>query len=188
MKLPGLIERVKNISWWGFTRVRRGAGLKAYIRNHFCVWSSSHLLFVSQKKGMENGIRQKNQCCFSKILDSKQCTWCLSQFGTISFIKPKNSWGGALISVDLLKITLLHIFFLYIYKEAKVQKSKIHYRYAYRKTDALFLVLSKFILTFVSIIWGTDFFKISGTVVFVIIIVVSDPFFLFVFLTWRCFK
>lgn len=52
--------------------IHGGRGL--IIRNHFCVWSSSHLLFVSQKKGMENGIRQKNQCCFSKILDSKQCT------------------------------------------------------------------------------------------------------------------
>ena len=34
--------------------------------------------------------------------------------GPIASLKLKNTWGGALISVDLLKITLFHIFF-YIY-------------------------------------------------------------------------
>ena len=29
----------------------RGGG--AYIRNHFCVWGFSQLLFVSQERGME---------------------------------------------------------------------------------------------------------------------------------------
>ena len=115
VKLPGLIERVKNISWSGFTRVSRGAGLKAYIRKHFCVWSSSHLLFVSQEKGMENEIRQKNQCCCSKILDSKQCAWCLSQFGTISFIKPKKLLRRSVNFSRFIKNnTAPHILFIYL--------------------------------------------------------------------------
>ena len=35
--------------------------------------------------------------------------------GPLSLLRLKNSWRGALISVDLLKITLLHILFVYFY-------------------------------------------------------------------------
>ena len=35
--------------------------------------------------------------------------------GPLASLKLKNTWGGALISVDLLQITLLHILFLYFY-------------------------------------------------------------------------
>ena len=33
--------------------------------------------------------------------------------GPLAPLRLKNTWGGALVSVDLLKITMLHIFFLY---------------------------------------------------------------------------
>ena len=37
----------------GLYSKRVGVCLVVYIRNHFCDWSFSHLLFVSQERGME---------------------------------------------------------------------------------------------------------------------------------------
>ena len=91
VKLPGLIERVKNISWSGFTRVSRGAGLKAYIRKHFCVWSSSHLLFVSQEKGMENEIRQKTNAVAAKYLTANNARDVFLSSGPLALLSQKNS-------------------------------------------------------------------------------------------------
>ena len=57
-----------------------------YTQNLFYVWSFSHILFVSQKMYFTNS-------------------------GTLSSLRLKKIWGGELILVDLLKRTLLHIFF-----------------------------------------------------------------------------
>ena len=70
------------------------------------------------KKEEWNKTRKQYSC-------SKMSFYCLTanktrdvyhNSGPLASLRLKNTWGGALISVDILKITLLHIFFLYFYE------------------------------------------------------------------------
>ena len=67
--------------------IHGGRGL--IIRNHFCVWSSSHLLQLYLNKVEWNKTKKTRFLQQSAIFlrDSKQKTWCFSQFRTITFIK-----------------------------------------------------------------------------------------------------
>ena len=126
------------------------------------------LVFVSQERGMtcDQNKNKKTMLLVQNailLLKSKQNTWCLSQFGTISFIKTLKTWWG------------------------DVRKCKTHHRFKHKITDTLFLVSIQFILIFVFIIWVTYLSKIRGTIVISIAIVVSYPFsVVFSFFTWRC--
>ena len=60
------------------------------------------------KKGKKTKLLQQNAIL---LLDSKQNTWFFRNSRPLASLRLKNTWGGALISVDLLKVTLLCILF-----------------------------------------------------------------------------
>ena len=74
---------------------------------------------VSQERGMEldkkTMLLQQNAIL---LHDSNQNTRCLSQFGTISFIKTLCCLRRSVNFSRFIKITLLHIFLLYIFYKA----------------------------------------------------------------------
>ena len=71
---------------------------------------------ISRKR---NGIRQSKQCSCSKMpfdyLRANKTRGLFHKSRPLALLRLKNTWGEALSSVDLLKITLLHIFFLYFH-------------------------------------------------------------------------
>ena len=64
------------------------------------------------KKGKKTKLLQQNAIL---LLDSKQNTWFFRNSRPLASLRLKNTWGGALISVDLYKITLFYILFLSFY-------------------------------------------------------------------------
>ena len=76
-----------------------------------------HICYLYLKK--EEWNKTKKQCSCSKMwfyyLAAYKTLDVFHNLGPLNWLRLKNIWGGVLISVDLLKITLLLIFFLYFY-------------------------------------------------------------------------
>ena len=76
-----------------------------------------HTCYLCFKK--RNGIRQNKQCSCSKrpfyYLTANKTRDVFQNSGPLASLRLKSTWGAVLISVDLLKITLLHIsFYIFI--------------------------------------------------------------------------
>ena len=74
-----------------------------------------HTYYLYLKK--EECNKTKKKCSCSKIpfyyLTASKTPNVFHNSGQLASLRLKNTWGGVLISVDTLKITLLHIFFLH---------------------------------------------------------------------------
>ena len=99
-----------NDFWWAYTR--RGSCLVT--ETFLFVKFFTPVICISRKR---NGIRQKRKCSCGKMtfyyLGGNKTRDLFQNLKPLASLSLKYTWGGALSSVDLLKITFLRIFFLY---------------------------------------------------------------------------
>ena len=103
------LHRVTNIFWWAYTRGWLIHGT-TFVSGVF----HTSLICISRKRN-----KAKKQCSCSKMpfyyLTVNKTRDVFHKLGPLASLGLKNTFGGALISVDVLKTELLHKFLSYFY-------------------------------------------------------------------------